>query len=234
MNERADLRYERAVRMKTFGTANGGDFAAGSIATALFAENKQLVDDVDTAKADQRRSADTGKEILVDALRLDMKNITRTARAIALKEPGFADGYRMPDSPGEGVLLTAGDAFVKGLAVAGVPDKFIAREMDPGFVQHLKDDLKAIRDYKGGAEGEREDSVEATAAIARLVLRSTEIAEELTAIMHNKYGRSNPDKLRAWISAAHLERMPHRAKTATGSSSPATGNASTGSASNPA
>ena len=29
--------------------------------------------------------------------------------------------------------------------------------------------------------------------------------------MHNKYAR-NPDKLRAWDSASHIERAPQRAK----------------------
>ena len=33
----------------------------------------------------------------------------------------------------------------------------------------------------------------------------------LDAIMHNKYAR-NPDKLRAWQSASHVERAPQREK----------------------
>ena len=34
---------------------------------------------------------------------------------------------------------------------------------------------------------------------------------QLDAIMHNKYAR-NPDKLRAWESASHIERAPKREK----------------------
>ena len=35
----------------------------------------------------------------------------------------------------------------------------------------------------------------------------------LNAIMHNKYAR-NPEKLRAWQSASHIERAPQREKKA--------------------
>jgi hypothetical protein len=210
MNDRARLRYDRAARVDTFGAGNIGDFTAGGRATVLFGEIHQLVADVDKAKADQLRNADTGKAVLVDALREDMKAIAKTARGIGLSEAGFADNYRMPDGSGEGVLLTAGDAFVTALGKTGVAAKFIDREMVATFVTDLAADIKAIRDYRGGSEGEREESVEATAAIERLVNRSGQIVEELDGIVHNRYRRSNPDKLRAWKSASHLERMPQR------------------------
>lgn len=38
---------------------------------------------------------------------------------------------------------------------------------------------------------------------------------QLDAIMHNKYAR-DPDKLRAWSSASHIERAPKREKKPAG------------------
>ena len=43
---------------------------------------------------------------------------------------------------------------------------------------------------------------------------------QLDAIMHNKYAR-NPDKLRAWESASHIERAPKREKKPAGGTMPA-------------
>jgi hypothetical protein len=209
MNDRQRVRYERTGRMATFGlVTNGADFPATSLGGQLFAECGGLVQDVDDAKAEQLHGKDTGKEVLVDALHLDLLAIAATSRGISVKEPGFKDKYRMPDSPSESALLTTGDAVVLALSVAGVAQKFIDREMPADFVQHLKDDLKAIRDYKGGKEDTREESVEATAAIARLIKRSSEIKIELDPIVRNKYARTNPDKIAAWRSAAHVERLP--------------------------
>ena len=42
---------------------------------------------------------------------------------------------------------------------------------------------------------------------------------QLDAIMHNKYAR-NPDKLRAWDSASHIERAPKREKKPAGGTTP--------------
>lgn len=216
MNDRARARYERAQRVDTFSKGIEGDFAPGSIAANLLAEHATLVPEVDKAKATQRRTRDTGKEILVDALRLDLLGIAATARVIARHEPGFADNYRMPDGPGEGVLLTAGDAMLRNLNQAGVAQKFIDREMPADFVQDLAADLRAIRSYKDTSEGGREDSVEATAAVNRLCKRSGEIVQEVGPMMRNKYSRTAPDKLRRWLSASHLERQP-RSKNDPGS-----------------
>ena len=87
----------------------------------LFTECHGLVQAVHDAKAGQLTGKDTGKETLIDALHLDLLAIANTARGISVKEPGFKDPYRMPDSPSEGALLTTADRVVAALAGAGVP-----------------------------------------------------------------------------------------------------------------
>ena len=53
--------------------------------------------------------------------------------------------------------------------------------------------------------------VENTAALGRLAKEGMKESNYLDAIMQAKYAR-NPDKLRGWQSASHLERAPQRAK----------------------
>ena len=145
MNDRETRRYDMFGRVQTFGKDNTTDFAAGSKAAGHFANVTQVIKDLDTEKAKQGGGTATAKEVLLDALRLDLQNIARTARAIDANEPGFADKFRPPDSPSQTALLTAGDSVVLELAQPSVPAKFIAYEMPADFVQDLQDDIAAIR-----------------------------------------------------------------------------------------
>jgi hypothetical protein len=55
--------------------------------------------------------------------------------------------------------------------------------------------------------------VQSTAAVGRLIKAGMKEVNYLDAIVHNKYSRDG-DKLRAWKSASHIERAPHREKPA--------------------
>lgn len=176
-------------RVQAVGKDNTADFAAGSKAAGHFASVAQIIKDLATAK-----------EVLLDALRLDLQNIARTARAVDAAEPGFADKFRTPDSPSQTALLTAGDSVVLELAKPGVPAKFIAYEMPAYFVQDLKDDIAAIRAADTDMESDDQEGVASTAAVGRLIRAGMAEVTQLDAIVNNKYAR-NPEKLRAWESA---------------------------------
>ena len=199
------------VCVQTFGKDNATDFAAGSNATGHFAAVAQVIKDLETEKAKQGGGTATAKEVLLNALRLDLQNIARTARAIDANEPGFADKFQTPSSPSQTALLTAGDAFVLELDKAGVAAKFTAYELPATFVQDLKDDLAAIREADGAMNSDDQEGVSSTAAVGRLIKSGMAEVTQLDAIMRNKYAR-NPDKLTAWDSASHIERAPQRAK----------------------
>jgi len=117
MNDRETIRYDVFGRVDTFGRDNAADFAPTSEATRRFTNVRRIIADLDKGKASQQGGSATAKEVLLDALRLDMQNIARTARAIGQDEPGFADKFRTPDNPSETALLTAADAFLAQLAV---------------------------------------------------------------------------------------------------------------------
>ena len=219
MNDRETRRYDVVGRVQTFGKDHTADFAAGSKAAGHFASVAQIIKDLDIAKAQQDGGTATAKEVLLDALRLDLQNIARTARAVAAAEPGFADKFRTPDSPSQTALLTAGDSVVLELAQPGVPAKFIAYEMPADFVQDLQDDLAAIRTADSAMDSDDHEGVASTAAVGRLIKSGMAEVAQLDAIMNNKYAR-NPEKLRAWESASHIERAPKREKKPAGGGTP--------------
>ena len=226
MNDRETRRYDTFGRVKTFGQTNAADFAAGSEATKRFGNVSKIIADLDKAKANQQRDGTTSKAVLMDALRLDVQNTTRTARAIDQDEPGLADKFPSPKSASDADLLTTADNILGKLAVApgdsaatqaakaALVAKFVAHEMPANFVTHLQDDRDAIDNAQDDIEGDDEEGVASTAAVGRLIKDGMKEVNYLDAIMHNKYSR-DPDKLRAWQSASHIERAPQREKKPT-------------------
>ena len=213
MNDRETRRYQMFGRVQTFGKDNTTDFAPTGEASKRFTNVGQVIKDLDAAKAGQQPGAATAKDVLLDALRLDLQNVARTARAIEQDEPGFAAKYRLPDSPSHTALLTAADSVIVELKKAGVAARFIAHELPADFVQHLTDDRKAIDDAQDAEESDDTEGVESTAAVGRLIRDGMKEVHYLDAIMHNKYART-PEKLRAWQSSSHIERAPQREKKA--------------------
>lgn len=86
-------------------------------------------------------------------------------------------------------------------------------------MQHLTDDRKAIDSANTNLESDREGGVASTAAVGRLIGDGMKEITYLDAIVHNKYAR-DPDKLRAWESASHIERAPQREKKTTPTPTP--------------
>jgi hypothetical protein len=211
MNDRAIRRYDMFGRVKTFGKDNVADFPAGSTGATRFGNLGQIITKLDAAKAGQNQNGVTAKEVLLDAIRLDMQNIARTARAIAQDEPGFADKFRMPGNPSQAALLTGADAFLMELGKAGVAAKFIAHEMAANFVASFQADRDAVDTAQDEMESGNEKSVGNTAAIGALIADGMKEVTYIDAIAHNKYG-AQPDKMAAWQTASHVERDPQRAK----------------------
>ena len=184
-----------------------------SLAGGYFASLGEIGTGLGIASAGQQGGGTTAKAVLLDALRLDLQNIARTARAIAQDTPGFADRFSPPANTGQGALTTAAIAYLAELKKPGVAAQFTAHELPAGFDEHLAADLAAIAAARDGQETSREAGVASTATVGTLIADGMRVANYLDAIMHNKYARV-PDKLRAWQSASHIERPAQREKPA--------------------
>ena len=130
MNDRDQRRYDAAQRVKTFGTENSADFAAGSEAQTRFAKLDTALGKVDAAKAGQAAgSGNASRVTLIDALRLDCRNIRRTASVLAEDQPGFADDFPASDHSDTSVLTTA-DAYLAKLEVQPKTDDAATQAKD--------------------------------------------------------------------------------------------------------
>jgi hypothetical protein len=232
MNDRDIRRKDRLTRMQTFGHQHAADFTAGSPTRTLFTQLDGIIIQIDTAKAGQT-PARVSKSTLLDALTLDLQAIARTARAIELKEPGFAKPYGLPSNPAETPLLTHADAVLALLedaaddppaaqtAKAALRAKFVAYELSADFVAALRADRDGIDTATEHNQAETQGGVASTARLSALLQTGADIGTHLDAAMQNKYART-PDALAAWTSASRLERAAQRSKPAAPATPPAT------------
>ena len=220
MNDRDIRQEDRATRVQTFGIENTADFIAGGKANTHFGNIDRLLVDLGRAKAGQTPNR-VSKSTLFDSLGIDLVNLSRTAGRIEQQESGFAAPYRLPDNTSNHAVLTHTDAVLLRLedqaddtaavktAKAALRARFIAYELPADFVVHLRADRDAITEADKRNQSENLDGVESTARISQLLDQINEEVAELNAIMHNKYTRQ-PEKLRAWQSASHVERPAQR------------------------
>lgn len=89
--------------------------------------------------------------------------------------------------------------------------RFLEYDLPADFVAHLRADRAAITQANQTNQGEVLGGVENTELIGQILGKLGEEVAELDAIMHNKYARQ-PEKLRAWLSASHVERAAQREK----------------------
>ena len=228
MNDRDQRRYDRLTRISTFGTANAADFATSAKAKGHFKNIADHITALDAAKAGQL-PARASKETLIDALRLDLKNIARTARSIELKHNGFAAPYALPHNPAESAITTHSDAVLKLLednndpiadggdtpdqkaAKAALRARFVEYLLPADFVEDLRADRDAISATNTHNQTETQSGVEDTARISQILAQAAEDVQELDAMFANLYTR-DPAKLHAWQRASRVERAPVREK----------------------
>ena len=222
MNDRTKRRYDKFGRETTFFNGNKTEFAAGGEAAKRNGNLQRIVGEMDDAKAGQGGGSAAPKEVLLDALRLDLGNIRGIAIAIDQDEPGFADRFPAAGNS-ESALVTTGDKYIGQLspaaddtdaqktAKAALAARFVAHESHETFVDDLQGDLDDIAEANQQIASGDQGGVENTAALGRLSKEGMKESNYLDAIMRAKYAR-NPDKLRAWESASRLERAPVRAK----------------------
>jgi hypothetical protein len=89
--------------------------------------------------------------------------------------------------------------------------KFTAYELPADFVADLRADTDALRAASMSQQADSQEGVENTSAIGTLLGKGQSLVTQLDAIMHNKYARQ-PDTLRAWMSASHVEHATTRQK----------------------
>jgi len=234
MNDRDTRRLARAENLLNFCKDNSIDLAGIAPVQEHLENIRKSVALVIAARAGQSPNRVT-KSSLLDALLLDFKRISGTARSIELRsgEVGFSVHYnKVPRRVEKDIkayadsLLTllednnapvdqGGDTPAQKTAKAALRQRFLDLAINPNFVTLLRRDRDALEEIGGHNTTEVQEGTEDTAVIdSQLTLINTEV-DILDPIMANIY-ELQPETLHAWKRASRVERDPQRAKKDTG------------------
>lgn len=216
MNDNENRRYQMFVRVRDFGSAHKGDFAATGLARQLFNTLSTTVDELDNHSTTQAsglgsaRQGTSSRALARSALREDLEAINRTARAMADELPGIADKFRLPRDNNDQHLLNAARAFHRDATPLSA--QFIAHELPADFLENLNSAIEALEAAISSQGSSVGGYVAAGAAIEDAISRALDLVRKLDAIVRNKYA-NDPAILAEWTSASHTQRAPKHQKS---------------------
>jgi hypothetical protein len=211
MNDTETRRYEMFINVREFETPHQPRFPLGSLAHDLFARLRTLIAEIEThdsALSSGKRTVSQGgrtKAVARDELQRRLEAMSRTARSIAINNPGLENKFRAPRKLKDQELLSTARSFATD--AAPLQTDFIQRGLTDSFLQDLAADIADFEQAINRTIQGRETHVAANAAIDDLIAEGTSIVRELDTIMRNIFA-DEPAALAAWLSASHVERAP--------------------------
>jgi hypothetical protein len=204
MNVKAVQRYEMLARVNAFGEAHADQFPSGTMGHRMFAMVGTSVRDVARHAASafsprgQARGASTSKGAARKALRKQLEAIGRTARALALDDPGFDQKFRLPRGNGDVRLLTAGRSFAQ-LARDRVAD-FVAHGLPSTFLDELASGTERFERARRDRTARRAARIGANASLKASLKTGFLAVRRLDAVVPNVLG-ADPQTIAAWQRA---------------------------------
>jgi hypothetical protein len=159
MTNRDTRQFEMLERVRQFGEAHRNLFPKKTEGGRAFATVATVVTELTGYDDAREKASQLGKKAKASvrrALLEKLKAVSRTARVIAEKEPGFGDQFRMPKAskPADQAVLGAGRVFID--EAEPVKATFLAHGLKDPFIAELKDLVQkfgeAIREREIGKE----------------------------------------------------------------------------------
>lgn len=215
MTNRERKQYEAMLKIKEFGQARAADFPAGSFGHETFSNLNRIIEtlaqyavDEDTHRTD-RRQRQTAKSVQREALREDLRAMQRAARAMARRQPGIEEKFRVPARQSDREFITTARRFAAD--AEPLTAEFIKYELPTDFLDDLRADITALEQTLGEKTVSASSAVTVGAAIDENIAAGIEAIRDLDAVVRNRY-RNDPTTLAAWANATHVARPPRVAK----------------------
>ena len=212
MTDREENIYDMFIRTLAFNTANLNDYKTIAAAAAHFTTVQAAVDALELYSAQQTSGEGSAaveqKSVLRAAIRRKMTAYSKTARALNLDSPGFAQMFKVPDDDNDDLLIATGREFV----LQAIDHKTALESLGIPFSNStdLTADLDAFEVAQTAKATAQSSTVGATAGVDDQTDAGMKAEKYLDAIMFNVY-RDNPVKLAAWRTARHIKRSPRPA-----------------------
>ncbi|HST23410.1 MAG TPA: hypothetical protein VLR90_20020 [Blastocatellia bacterium] len=224
MNDLEKNRLATLTRVEDFGAQHPTLFPAGQLAGQLMATIKAVADELNTHSTSQATSVSSARQGTVTkavaraALREDLEAINRTARVMAFDIAGLDDKFRMPHGSDQSLLIMA-RAFV--VDATPLRTEFVRYGLPEDFLTDLNNDIAAFEQATSVRNQSLEKQTASSAAIDEAMERGLKALKQLDRVMRNVL-RDDIEMLTAWITASHVERVPHRRKQSPAAPEPQT------------
>lgn len=214
MNDLERNQLTTLTRVRDFGAQNPALFPATQLAGELMASITAGVTELTmhaathAAHTSSARQGTQSRSTARTALHADLAAINQTAHALAFQIAGLDNKFRMPRG-GDHELLTAARAYV--IDATPLKNDFIRYGLPPDFLDDLNADILAFEQATAARNQSLEQKTASTAGIDEVMEQSMKALKQLDIIMRNVL-RDQIAQLTAWMTASHIERVPHRRK----------------------
>jgi hypothetical protein len=207
------------ARVRDFGVARGGDFAAGTLGQELFTSLTQVVTNLEshatqqTSQRNEAKKSTASKTAAREALLVSLAALQRTARVLALSDPGLENSFRLPRKMTDQALLTA----ARAMAATATPlnAQFVRHELPADFLTKLNAQITALEETITNRSDARSAQVTATASIGQMIEQGLALVQRLEVLVQNKYA-AETQVLAAWETARRVTRPRTSAAAAGG------------------
>jgi hypothetical protein len=219
MNALENRQLEMFARVRDFGIARGSDFAAGTLGQELFTSLTQVVTNLEshatqqTSQRNEAKKSTASKTAAREALLASLAALQRTARVLALSDPGLENSFRLPRKMTDQALLTA----ARAMAATATPlnAQFVRHELPADFLTKLNAQITALEETITNRSDARSAQVTATASIGQLIEQGLALVQRLEVLVQNKYA-AETQVLAAWETARRVTRPRTSAAAAGG------------------
>ena len=197
-----------------FDAINRNDYKVLQTAIDQFAIVQTAANALQTYFSDQMAGAGSQaveqKSVLKAAIRRKMKEMSKTARALNIDDPGFRKLFSVPSGMNEAVLIATAIEFVEQFNLHKAA--FVGLGTPETLGDQLQTDVNALETAITAKDTAMADKAGTGAGIDDQIDKGMDAEIILDAIMHNVY-RDDPVKLAAWRTARHVKRAPHKKPT---------------------
>lgn len=212
MNDLEVNQVATLVRVHGLSTQHPALFPAGTLPGELMAIIASVIAELQGDTTTQATSTSAARQGTVSknsarmALRDDLEVINLAAHAMAFDNPGLIARFRIPHGTDHELLVAA-----RAVAAAARPmkDEFIRCGLAADFLEVLDADITAFEQATAARNQGMENQAASVAAIDAALARGMKALKQLDLIMRIIL-KDDIAMLTAWLTASHVERVPHR------------------------
>jgi hypothetical protein len=215
MDDKQNNIFEMLKRVNEFANLHQNSFSQNSLAKELFNMIQQTVENITNLTITQASTTSSTKQGVIkkatlrESLRNDMEIISRTAKGIAVRQPGIDNKFRMPLGNNDTNLLTTANAFARD--IIEFLEEFSKRELDKKFFDDFNTNIIAFEQATKDKNTSKTAQVATRTAINQAVENGMTAFREVDSIVRNKF-RNDGNILSQWVTASHLVKQTRNNK----------------------